>query len=204
MVPDARDTVLLAAIDGYLSELEKQTNRRGPRIYLIPVIESAAGLENAREIAACRRVMGLAFGVEDFMVDQGGEPDPALLDHACLRIATAARASGRMVLAVPESLANLHDMDRFRAAAMRAKAMGAEAGFAVHPRQVQVLNDCFTPTELEVAHARRVIEAAERAEEAGSGVFELDGRMIDLPIVVRARRLLDRAESLGLFDNSAS
>ncbi|MCA0956432.1 CoA ester lyase [Mameliella alba] len=194
LVPDVRDDTILRAIDGYLSELEAERGRTAPPIFVVPLIESAEGVENANLICAAPRVRAIALGVEDFVADMGALLDRDLLDHTARRLVSAARAHDMASLVVPESLANLSDMDRFEAAVLRARAYGSEGGFAVHPRQVEVLNRGFAPSQEEISMARRIVEAAAQAESEGVGAFQLDGRMIDLPIVVRAERLLNRAE----------
>ena len=193
LVPDVREPSILIAFNGLLTELEQDRGLPTGSIALVPIIESAAGVEAAPSIARARRVEALAFGVEDFLADIRGLPDPTLLDHTALRIVSAARAAGRIPLVFPESLAVLEDMARFEAAATRARTFGSEGGFAVHPRQVDVLNACFSPSQAEIAQAQRILDANAAAERDGTGAFTLDGRMIDRPIVLRARRLLDSA-----------
>jgi len=193
LVPNAREVAMLTALDGLIGELEAKRGLGAGSIALVPIIESAAGVELAPDLARAPRVVALAFGVEDFLADMQALPDETLLNHTAIRIISAARAGGCSPLVLPESLAVLDDMDRFEAAARRARAFGSEGSFAVHPRQVAVLNACFTPTEAELAQARRIVNASEAAERDGTGAFTLDGRMIDLPIVVRARHLLESA-----------
>ena len=193
LVPDVRSPTILSAIDGHLAELEAERGRKAPPIALVPLIESAEGVENAVEICSAPRVCATALGIEDFLADLRALPDPALLDHFAMRVVSAARAAGVSPLGVPESLANLSDLERFADAVRRARNYGFEGGFAVHPRQVEALNTGFAPTEEEVAQARKIIEASEKSDADGVGAFQLDGRMIDLPIVLRAERLLDKA-----------
>jgi len=194
IVPDVRNPDILVALDGHLGELEADRRRQAPPIGLLPIIESAAGVENAARISAAPRVVAAAFGVEDFAADMRATPSPAFLDHVAYRLATAIRAAGRTPLVIPQSLAHLDDLEGFAAAAERARACGTEGGFAIHPKQVKLLNACFSPTSAEIQHAERVLAAAEEAGRSGKGAFLLDGRMVDLPIVLRARRLLERAD----------
>ena len=194
LVPDVRNATILTAINGHLTELETERGRKAPPIAIVPLIESAAGVENAVEICAVPRVCATALGIEDFLADMGALPDSALLDHFALRVVSTARAAGVSPLGVPESLANLTDIERFADAVRRARGYGFEGGFAVHPRQVEALNVGFAPSEAEIAEARKIVEASERSDVEGIGAFQMDGRMIDLPIVLRAKRLLDRAK----------
>ena len=96
-------------------------------------------------------------------------------------------------LIMPEPVANLSDLDAFEAAARLGRDLGSQGSFAVHPNQVERINRAFAPTQAEIENARRIVDAAKRAERDGKGVISLDGRMIDLPIIVRAQKLLERA-----------
>lgn len=95
-------------------------------------------------------------------------------------------------MVVPVSLANLSDLDAFEAAARPGRSMGSVGGVAVHPGQVAVLNRVFSPSEAELEWASRVVAAADEADRQGLGAVAVDGRMIDLPIVLRARQLLEK------------
>ena len=148
---------------------------------------------NAPAIAAAApRVMALSFGVEDYLADMEAAEDADLLTATARTVAHAARAAGKVPMVVPQSLANLQDLAAFQAAAERGRAIGSVGGFAVHPGQVAVLNRVFSPTQAELDWAHRVVHAATEAEARGLGAVTLDGRMIDLPIVLRARKLIKR------------
>ena len=196
VVPDCREVAELAAIDGVLGELEAERALPPNGIGLVPILESAQGVLAGRDIAAAaKRVVGLTFGIEDYVADMEAVLDPSSLHHVALQVAQMARAAGVEPFVVPESLANLSELDRFRTAAQAGRDMGSRGGFAVHPNQVAILNDVFTPSEDEIASARKIVAAADDAEAAGTGAVSLDGRMIDLPIVIRAKRLLARVPS---------
>lgn len=194
VLADCRHVAQVKAIDGVLTELEAERGLPAGAIGLLPILESAEGVLNGREIAsASQRVRGLTLGIEDYVADLESTLDPPSIQHAAKQVVQMARASRVDPFVVPESLANLHDVDSFRAAAEAGRAMGSRGGFAVHPKQVEVLNQAFSPSSAELAQARRVVEAARDAEEAGLGAVQLDGRMIDLPIVKRAQQVLARA-----------
>jgi len=97
------------------------------------------------------------------------------------------------VLALDTPYFKLRDPDGLRANALRAKSLGFKGKFAIHPDQIAALNECFSPSEQEVAHARRVVAAFEEAERNGRGSTSLDGWVIDVPVVKRARALLELA-----------
>jgi citrate lyase subunit beta/citryl-CoA lyase len=193
VLPDCRSAGEIAAIDAVLTELEME--RGLETLGLLPLIESAKGVVNAPEIsAAAKRIVGVAFGIEDYLTDMQALPDPSVLTGAAQTIAHAARAAGVSPMVVPESLANLEDTHVFKAAAIRGKAMGSTGGFAVHPDQIAILNEVFGPTHEERVWAARVLAAAKEAEARGLGAVRLDGRMIDLPIIARAQRLMTHQE----------
>lgn len=182
------------AVNAIMAETEEAKGLRAGGIQLIPIVETAKGVCNAEAIAgASPRVAAIAFGVEDFVTDMRIGLDPAILEETAATVARAARAAGKDAYCLPASLADITDMDAFAEAARRGRAIGSAGGFAVHPDQVRVLNDVFRPTPEEIAWARRVLEAAETMSREGSGAVSRDGRMIDLPIIRRARTILDAA-----------
>lgn len=198
VLPGCSSASEVQAVDAVLSELEAAANLPPGKIGLVPILESARGVLAASEIAsASPRVLTLTFGIEDYLTDMETAGDGDLLTMTALSIAQAARAAGATPMVVPESLANLTDLDAFEAAARRGRAMGSDGGFAVHPAQVAVLNRVFSPSPEEIDWARRVVAAADEAESAGLGAVSLDGRMIDPPIVLRAQKLLARQRPNG-------
>lgn len=196
VLPDCRSVAEIRAVDGVLAELEAE--RGLEPISLIPLIESAKGVLAAGAIAgAAPRVAGLSFGIEDYLADMEMAPDREVLAHTAQAIAHGARAAGKVPLVIPESLANLTDLEAFERAARRGRAMGSVGGFAVHPDQVAVLNRVFSPADDELRWAERVVALAREAEAKGLGAVTLDGRMVDLPIVLRAQALLERSAKLS-------
>ncbi len=191
LLPNCRSAEEIRAIDAVMREIEQESEL--DPIAMIPIIESAAGVLSACEIAsASTRVEFLAFGVEDYLTDMEAAADPDVLNHAAQAIAHGARAAGKLPMVIPESLANIRDMTAFETAARKGRAMGSVGGFAVQPDQVTVLNRVFRPSRDEVDWANRVVRADQEAASAGLGAVTLDDRMIDLPIVLRARRILER------------
>ncbi|MEO1494700.1 MAG: CoA ester lyase [Pseudomonadota bacterium] len=191
VLPDCHTAAEVTAVDAILSEIEAE--RGLAPIGLLPMIESAEGVVNAPAIAAAApRIVAMTFGIEDYLTDMEAAPDPDLLTATALTVAHAARSAGVAPMVVPETLANLTDLDVFEAAARRGRAMGSTGGFAVHPDQVTRLNRVFSPSEAELVWATRVVAAATEAEAEGLGAVRLDDRMIDLPIILRAQKLLAR------------
>lgn len=160
---------------------------RGAEPALIPVIETARGLAAVEEIAAAPSVAAILFGGLDLSIDLGCALDWEALLYARSRTVHAARLGG--VEAVDMPFLDLSDADGLRLEAARARRLGFTAKAAIHPSQIDVIDEVFTPTEAELEHARRVVEAFDRD---GSGVFLLDGTMIDRPAIEAARLLLSR------------
>jgi citrate lyase subunit beta/citryl-CoA lyase len=131
--------------------------------------------------------MALSFGAEDFTALTGGTPTPEVLRHPKLMVHYAAKAEGKLSLGLLQSIADYADLGALAAAVREAKAHGFDGATCIHPSGVPVLNDCFTASEAERDWAMRVVAAAATSDAA----FELDGRMVDAPVVARARRLLE-------------
>ncbi len=200
VIPGCESRSQIEAVDAVVGELEAEKGLPNSQICLIPIIESSRGVRDADTVLrASDRIACAAFGIEDYLSDMSACPSTELLTMTSLSLAEAARAASVIPLVIPESLANLSDLDAFEAAARRGRQMGSEGGFAVHPGQVERLNRVFTPAPEELEIAKRIIATAREAEAAGKGAARLDGRMIDLPIIIRAKRLLDRGKRLGLL-----
>ena len=158
---------------------------------IIPVIESPCGVIQALSIAeAATNVAGLGLGVEDYSTEMGAPPTPELLVPAAFQVIQAARAAGCEPLVIPDTIADYSDLTRFKAAALRARALGASGGFAIHPDQVGILNSVFTPSAEEIREAQETVALAKEAGQSGDPIATRNGKMIDAPIVARARSVL--------------
>jgi citrate lyase subunit beta/citryl-CoA lyase len=158
------------------------------------MIETLRGLDRRVEIAAATpRILALVCGGEDLSAEIGADPGSEVMRLAKLQILMAARAAGLMAFGLMGSLAGIDDLDALQSSAEEAARQGFEGGSCIHPAQVAVLNRAFTPDEAEVEHARRVVAAL----QPGQGTAKVDGRMVDAPVVARARRLLARAGVVG-------
>lgn len=155
---------------------------------LVPLIETAAGLRQAASIARSPRVTAMLFGAVDFCAELGCALEWEPLLHARLTLVAAAAEGGISLFDVPSI--DVADSDGLRASTARAKALGFTGRACIHPSQVAVVNEVFTPTAAEIARASRVLEAF---EQAGGGVALLDGKLIEMPVVRAARRVLAAA-----------
>ncbi len=169
----------------------------GPDATLIAMIEDAAALvcltSQAGAIRAPARLSAVFLGTEDLAAEMGSSPASALMRSAFHSLAIAARAMGADLLGFPGSIAEYRDLDLVRRWAAEAKASGAAGAFCIHPAQIGVLNAAFTPAEAELTWARAAVSAFDKARAEGSGVAAHEGRMIDRPVYLRAKRVLSRA-----------
>ena len=167
------------------------------RLRLIPWLESARGVHFAYEIAtASPRIVGVAFGGEDYTQDMGVRRTESGEEvyHARAQVAVAARAA--RVVALDGVYVRFRDQEGLEADVGRAVSLGYKGKFAIHPSQIDTFNRMFSPWPEDVEYARRVVEAWEEAEAEGRGSVALDGNMVDVPVVKRARDLLARAQAI--------
>jgi citrate lyase subunit beta / citryl-CoA lyase len=156
---------------------------------VIPVVESALGIWNVLEIAKARGVAQLTFGSVDFQLDSGIEGEGTALLYARSRLVLAS-AIARIAAPVDGVTLALDDETQLRSDIAEARALGFAGKLCIHPRQVATVNDGFSPTADELSRAHRIVEAA---SQAGAGAIRLDGKLIDRPVVERARRLVEHA-----------
>jgi citrate lyase subunit beta/citryl-CoA lyase len=188
-VHDAGD---IATISVLIGKLERQAGLEVGRLKLIPWIETAQAIVHCYEICtASRRIIGAAFGGEDFTHDLRIDrlDDESQLVYARSALCTAARAAGVAALDTPYF--KFRDLEGLRASSLAGKQIGFKGRFAIHPDQIPAINECFSPSAAEIEHARRVVAAFEEAERRGRASTSLDGRVIDVPVVKRARALLE-------------
>ena len=181
----------LQQVDRLLAPLEAAAGIAAGSIKVVPWIETALAIVHVYEMArASRRIVGIAFGAEDYTNDMGvirndfGEE----CYYARSAVAVAARAAG--VAALDGPFVGFRDPDGLRHDAGTARQMGYTGKFAIHPAQIDIINETFSPNPDDVAYARRVVAAWNEAEAAGRGSLSIDGRMVDVPVVKRAQNLL--------------
>ena len=187
----------LRMVDEVISELEAERGVEAGRTAVYALVETPDAFLRAREIAGGPRVVAIGLGTEDFSVATGFEVDGPAQVFPNQQIVIAARAAGVLPLGLVGSLAGYGDADAFRDLAVRSRRLGFVGASAIHPSQVPIINQAFSPSDEEVAHARRVVEAYDAAVAAGSGAIEVDGRMVDVPVADRARALLARHEAIA-------
>ena len=192
----ARD---VQTVDAYMTEVEERLGMEKNAVGLMPLIETALGVENAFAIAsAADRVQALFLGAEDLTADlqcrrtkEGRE-----IEYARTRLVVAARAAGVDVYDTP--FTDVNDDEGIVTDARLAKALGFTGKASISPRHVEVINQTFSPTLKEIDYAYEVMEAISLAKQQGKGAIALHGKMVDAPIVARAERTIAMAKALGL------
>ncbi|HEX6003568.1 MAG TPA: CoA ester lyase [Burkholderiales bacterium] len=180
-------------LDELVSELEDKRGMAVGHTRFITMIETADAYTRIDEIPrASPRVAAMNIGGEDFALDCAMQPDEDVLLHPKQRMIIAARAAGVMPLGFIGTVADFSDWERFRQMVRRSRRFGFDGAGCIHPGQVKIVNEEYTPSAAEVDYARKVIRLDEEAAAAGRGSFQIDGKMIDIPVVVRARNLLAR------------
>ena len=189
-VPSAEHVQACAEI---VAELEVEAGLAPGSVRFIAMIETAAALFRAREIAAADpRVLGLVLGTEDFATDVGIEPDADLLTGPNQTVVIAARAAGVLPLGLVGTLAEYRDEAAFGDIVARSRRLGYVGASAIHPRQVPLLNAGFTPTTDEFEQASRLVAAYQDAHARGVGAIQFEGRMVDEPVAQRARAVVSQ------------
>ena len=197
LLPKSGTSGDVLAVDSYMTAVEQRLGLE--QVALMPLIETALGVENAYAIASsCNRVQALFLGAEDLSADlqckrtkEGRE-----IEYARTRLVMAARAAGIAVYDTP--FTDVNDDEGAAQDAVLAKALGFSGKASISPRHVEGINSAFSPTLEEIAYAYDVLDAIELAKQQGKGAISLRGKMIDAPIVSRARQTIAAACELGL------
>jgi len=204
ILPKVESTAGLATVDWLLAQLERDCGLPPGGIDLIPIIETARGLDRLGAIlAAGTRVRRVAFGAGDFTLDvnMAWSRDEAELAHARATIVTASRAAG-IEAPLDTVWVDLPDRYGLEASARTALGFGFQGKMCIHPDQIAIVNRVFTPSDEEIAFAERVAAAFVKAEAEGSAAIQLDGKFIDYPIVYRAQRVLQRISAIRAWEGA--
>ena len=183
-------------MDHEITEIEKACGREVGSTKMLAAIESPLGITQANQIAtASNRLIGIALGAEDYVRNLKTERSPEGIELLFARcsILQAARAAG--IQAFDTVYSNANNEEGFLAEAALINQLGFDGKSLINPRQIELLHNLFAPTQKDVDQARRIIDAAEEAERNGLGVVSLNGKMIDAPIIDRAKLVLERAKS---------
>ncbi|TMI99631.1 MAG: CoA ester lyase [Alphaproteobacteria bacterium] len=192
---DSTDHIRLIA--EVVSELEAERGMAVGTTQFIAMIETPAAWFRMPEIAqADKRIVALTLGGEDFALTMGMLPNAEALFMPKQQLAIAARAAGILPLGFIGTVADYQDLDAFRETVRRSRKLGFRGASVIHPAQVPILNEEFSPSAGDVASARKIVAAYDEAVAAGRGSISVDGKMIDVPVVLRAQELLAIHEAI--------
>ncbi|HTZ81984.1 MAG TPA: aldolase/citrate lyase family protein [Candidatus Acidoferrales bacterium] len=208
VVPESPDLILIPKVETPSQVLEVTTRIAEIKadygitrpIWIMPILESALGIENALAIAkASDKIVALTIGLEDYTADLGVVKTSAGAEslYARQRVVNAAHAAG--IQAIDSVFGDVGDMNGLRAWGLNSRALGFEGMGCVHPTQIPVIHEAFAPSTAEIERARKIVAAYNEAQERGIGVVSLGSKMVDPPVVQRALKLIARAQAMGLI-----
>lgn len=207
IVPACPDLILIPKVENldqviktsdYIKKIQASHGLTRP-IWLMPILESALGIEHAYEIAtASPQIAALTIGLEDYTADLGVVKTATGAESlfARQRVVNAAHAAG--VEAIDSAFGDVGDMEGLRLWGVNSRALGFEGMGCVHPSQIAVIHQAFAPTAAEIERAGKIVAAYNEAQQKGLGVVSLGSKMIDPPVVQRALKLMARAQAMGL------
>jgi len=197
LIPKVERPEQVVEADRMISEIKSRNGIIRP-VWIMPILESALGIENAASIAAAsENVAALTIGLEDYTADLGVAKtvEGRESQYARARLVNAARAAG--VQAIDSVFGDIGDMDGLKRWGEASRAMGFEGMGCIHPGQIRVIHDAFRPSPAEIEKAQKIVAAFEEAQTKGLAVVSLGSKMIDPPVVQRALKLVDRAKAMG-------
>jgi len=198
LIPKCESAEQVVAVEERINDIRIRCGREAP-VFLMPIIESAAGAFKALEIAtASPSLVGLTIGLEDYTADIGTQRTAEGRESfwARCQVVNAARAAG--IQPIDTVFSDVSDEEGLRLSVLEAKSLGFEGKGLIHPRQIRPTHDTFAPTQEEYARAKRIVDAFEDAKARGLGVVSLGSKMIDAPVVKRAQYTLRMAKAAGM------
>ena len=198
-MPKTETAEEVVEVEREIEKVEREIGCLG-RTKIMAAIESTLGVVNAYAIAtASKRMMGIALGAEDYCANLKTQRSPEGNELLLARqtIVVAARAAG--IDALDTVYSNLNDMETFRKEVELIKGLGFDGKSIINPRQIEVVNEVFAPKPKDIEKARTIIAAIREAEQRGSGVVAVNGKMVDRPVVIRAERTIHLAIASGIL-----
>ncbi len=202
LVPKCESSDQIESIEKEI-ELIKEIHKIDRDIFIMPIIESALGVENAFEIAkSSKSIVGLAIGLEDYTADLGAQRTQEAMEsfYARTRLVNACKAAG--IQAIDSVYSDVADMEGLRKSIQVSKSLGFEGMGCIHPRQINIIHSSYAPDEKEIQRAEAIVNAFILAGEKGLGVVSLGTKMIDPPVVKRAQKIIDLAIKIKLIDKN--
>jgi len=199
LIPKCESADTVRRVDNRINNIKAEAGIMN-EVFLMPIIESAAGVERAFDIAtASPSVVAMAIGLEDYTADIGVQrtKEGAESLYARNRLVVASKAAG--IQPIDSVFSDVADMEGLLENVLRSKAMGFEGMGCIHPRQIAVIRKGFSPSSDEIDKAKKIVMAYGEAQKKGLGVVALGSKMIDAPVVARAGKTIDLAVRLGLL-----
>src|SRR6266700_968614 len=197
-LPKAESADHVQLVAEIIDEMEAERGMPVGTTKMLAMVETASAFFRLAEIARAHpRLVALTLGAEDFATSAGILPEAEALTMPKQMAVFAARAAGIMPMGFIGSIAEFHDLDAFRETIRRSRRFGFVGASVIHPSQIAILNEEFRPTAAEIDHAARVVAAYDTALAEGVGAVTVDGKMIDVPVVERAKILLERERAIA-------
>src|SRR5450631_4374005 len=197
LIPKVEEPEQVREVDRMIGEIKSRNGVTRP-IWIMPILESALGIENAFLVAAAsENVAALTIGLEDYTADLGVAKtvEGRESQYARARVVNAAHAAG--VQAIDSVFSDVGDMEGLRRWGEASRAMGFEGMGCIHPGQIPVIHEAFRPSQSEIEKALKIVAAFDEAQQRGLGVVSLGSKMIDPPVVRRAQKLVELATRMG-------
>ncbi len=206
IIPQKPDVILIPKCESeydvkkvleYIEKIEKKSDYKSMSTKIMPIIESARGVDNAFAIAtATDRVIALAFGAEDYTASLGIKKTKTEEELLYAKQVIVNAAKGANIQASDTVYSDIENIEGLIESTKKSKLLGFDGRGAIHPSQIEIIHNVYAPSEKEIEEAEEIINVYKKAKEEGSGVIKYKGKMIDMPVVLRAYRVLEFAKSL--------
>ena len=198
VVPKVETATQVRAISDYIEMYERSARKPVGSIRMLVGVETAKGIMNLREIAeADRRLEAIIFGAEDYAASIGARRTKEGTEVLYARSAVVTACAANDLQAIDMVYIDFRDVEGLRAEAEQGAGLGFSGKQVIHPNQVGVVQEAFSPSSEAIEYAQRVIDAFSASQKEGRGAFALDGKMIDMPLLKNAQKVLDRAKAAG-------
>jgi citrate lyase beta subunit len=201
VVPKIETAQQVKWVSDHIETYELATKLNIGSVRLLVGVETAKGILNIREIAeADKRLEAIIFGAEDYAASVGATRTKGAMEVLYARSAVVAACAANGLQAIDMVFIDFRDLEELRVEAEQGAGLGFSGKQVIHPNQVPVVQEAFTPSDEAIAYARRVVESFESSQREGRGAYALDGRMIDMPLLKNAQKVLERAKAAGKWN----
>jgi citrate lyase beta subunit len=198
VVPKIESAAQVRWVSDHIESYELSSGREPGNVRLLVGVETAKGIINLRKIAeADRRLEAIIFGAEDYAASIGARRTKEATEVLYARQAVVTACVANDLQAIDMVYIDFHDLEGLRQEAAQGAGWGFSGKQVIHPNQVPVVQEAFTPSDEQIDYAKRVMETFEVSQREGRGAYALDGKMIDMPLLKNARKVLDRARAAG-------